>query len=76
MNETYIIAAILLVVTGMAIGVLVMVSLGIKRDDRPDRFPADTRDLIASAARRATGVGVRRPVMADEASRRQDILPV
>jgi hypothetical protein len=61
MHETYIIAAITLVVTGMLIGALVMVCLGIKRDDRPDRFPADTRDLIASAARRVNGVGVRRP---------------
>jgi hypothetical protein len=76
MNETYIFAAIALIVTGMAIGVLVMVSLGIKRDDRPDHFPADTRDLIASAARRVNGVGIRRPEVADEARRRPDILPV
>jgi len=75
-NETYLIAAITLVVTGMVIGALVMVCLGIKRDDRPGGFPAHTHDRIANAARRASGVGVRRPEMAEEASRRQDILPV
>jgi hypothetical protein len=76
MNETYIFAAIALVVTGIAIGVLVMVCLGIKRDDRPGGFPAHTDDRIANAARRANRVGIRRPEMANEASRRQDILPV
>ncbi len=76
MNETYIVAAITLVVAGMAIGALVMVCLGIKRDDRPGGFPAHTHDRIANAARRANGVGVRRPEMANEVSRRQDIVPV
>jgi hypothetical protein len=76
MNETYIFAVIALVVIGIAIGVLAMVCLGIKRDDRPGGFPAHTHDRIANAARRASGVGVRRPEMAEEASRRQDILPV
>jgi hypothetical protein len=34
-------AAIALVAAGVAIGILAMVRLGIKRDDRPGGFPAD-----------------------------------
>lgn len=73
MIEMCVFAAVALAM-GVAIGVLVMIRLGISRDDRPGRFPAQTDDRIARAARRVTGVGARRP--ADEASRRQDILPV
>ena len=40
MPGMYVSAAIALVVAGAAIGVLVMVCLGIKRDDRPGGFPA------------------------------------
>jgi len=74
--EMYVFAAIALVVAGVAIGVLVMVCLGVNRDDRPGGFPAHTDDRIARAARRVTGAGGRRPELADEASRRKDILPV
>jgi len=59
--------AISLVMAGGTIGGLGVISLGIKRDDRRGRFPADTNDLIARAARRASGVGVRSP---DPGSRR------
>jgi hypothetical protein len=72
----YVYAAIVLVAAGAAIGILVMVCLGIKRDDRPGGFPADTDDRIARAARKMTNAVARRPELADEASRRQDILPV
>ena len=50
-------AAIALVVAGVAIGILVMVCLGIKRDDRPGGFPADANDRIARATRKMTGAG-------------------
>jgi hypothetical protein len=69
-------AAIALVVAGVAIGILVMVRLGIKRDDRPGGFPADANDRIARATRKMTGAGARSPEPAVEASRRQAILPV
>ncbi len=72
----YVSAAIALVVAGTAIGILVMVCLGIKRDDRPGGFPAATNDRTARAARRVIGVGARSAELADNASRRQDILPV
>ncbi len=71
----YVSAAIALVVAGAAIGILVMVCLGIKRDDRPGGFPADADDRIARASRKMTGAGARCPELA-EASRREDILPV
>ena len=59
MVEMYVFAALALVIAGVTIGILVMVRLGIKRDDRPGGFPADTNDLTARAARRLIGVGAR-----------------
>ncbi len=76
MIETYVFAALALVIAGVTIGVLVMVCLGIKRDDRPGGFPADTSDRTARAARRLTGTGARSAELAGKASRLQDILPV
>jgi hypothetical protein len=72
----YAVLALVLVVAGMTIGILVMIGLGIKRDDRPGGFPADTDDRAARAARRVIGVGARSAELTDKASRRQDILPV
>lgn len=78
MAETYFYAvlALVLVVAGVTIGILVMIGLGIKRDDRPGGFPAETDDRTARAARRMIGVGARSAELADKASRRQDMLPV
>jgi hypothetical protein len=74
MSGMYVSAAIALVVAGAAIGILVMVCLGIKRDDRPGRFPADASGPLTRASRKITGTGIRGPELA--ASRRKDILPV
>ena len=76
MPGMYVSAAIALVVAGVAIGILVMVCLGIKRDDRPGGFPAAAKGRTARAARKMTGAGTRRPESAAAASRRQDTLPV
>ena len=76
MTETYVFAAVALVLAGVAIGILTMICLGIKRDDRPGGFPAYTNDLTARAARRVIGVGTRGAEFTDKASRRRDILPV
>jgi hypothetical protein len=76
MIGTYVSVAIALVVAGAAIGMVVMVCLGIKRDDRPGGFTADTNDRIACAARKMTGAGASSPELAAKASRRQDTLPV
>jgi hypothetical protein len=75
MIGTYVSAAIALVLAGAAIGIVVMVCLGIKRDDRPGGFPADANDRIARAARKMTGAGARSPELAAKASRRQGTLP-
>jgi hypothetical protein len=75
MPGMYVSAAIALVVAGVAIGILVMVCLGIKRDDRPGGFPAAAKGRTARAARKMTGAGAS-PEPAAEASRQQDILPV
>jgi hypothetical protein len=75
-TEMYVFAALALVVAGVTMGILVMICLGIKRDDRPGGFPAATSDRTARAARRVIGVGARGAELADNASRRQDILPV
>ncbi len=73
MLETYVFAAIALTAVGAVIGVLLMMSIGIKRDDHPGGFPAHTADRTVCAARRMTGAAARRPELADEA--RQDVLP-
>ena len=76
MTEMYVFAALALVVAGVTMGILVMICLGIKRDDRPGGFPAHSNDRTARAARRVIGVGARSAQLADKASRRQDFLPV
>jgi hypothetical protein len=75
-GTTYIFIALALVMAGVTIGILVMIRLGINRDDRPGGFPLGTDDGAARAARRVIGVGARGAELAGKASRRQDILPV
>ena len=65
MTGTYIFAAIALVTGGAVIGVLAVVALGIRRDDRRGAFPA-----------RADGRVARGAELPAHASRRQDVLPV
>jgi hypothetical protein len=72
----YVFAATALLGAGVTIGILVMVCLGIKRDDRPGGFPAGAPDRIARATRKMTGAGARSTEPTANASRRQDILPV
>jgi len=76
MTAMYVSAAIALVAAGAAIGIVAMVCLGIKREDHPGGFPADTDNRIARAARKMTGAGARRPEQAAAANRQQDILSV
>jgi hypothetical protein len=73
---TYIFAAIALVTAGAVIGVLAMVALGIRRDDRRGGFPARPRGRVARGARRLTGAGTRGAELAAQTSRPHDILPV
>jgi hypothetical protein len=71
----FVFAALALVVASVTMGILVMICLGIKRDDRPGGFPADINDRTAGAAT-GVSVGARGAELADKASRRQDLLPV
>jgi len=73
---TYIFAAIALVAAGAVIGILAVVALGIRRDDRRGGFPARTHSAMARGARRVTGVSSRSPEPAADASRRRHVLPV
>ncbi len=54
MFEPYVFVAIALVVTGVVLGVLVVVVLGIRRDDRRGGFPADTNGRVTRGVRRVT----------------------
>ena len=74
--ETYVLAALALVAAGVAIGIIVTISLGIKRNDRPGGFLADTEEWTARAACRVTGIGTRSTALRDEAGRHQDVLLV
>ena len=75
MIAMYVSVAVALVSAGAAIGIVAMVCLGIRRDDRPGGFPAPAKDRTARAVRKMTGAGAR-PEPAAEASRQRDILPV
>lgn len=59
MIEAYVFAAIALVAAGMVLVTPAVVSLGMRRDDHRDGFPAGTNDRIARSARRITGAGSR-----------------
>lgn len=76
MTETDLFAAFALLLAGVAIGILVMICLGIRRADQPGGFPAHTNDPAARAARWVIGVTTRDVELTDEASHRRDVLPV
>jgi hypothetical protein len=77
MFGTYAFAVIALVATGVTIGVIAVVSLGIHREERNLTLTRSTQDRVARGARRLTGLYSRVPELAGDASRhRQDILPV
>jgi hypothetical protein len=59
----YVVAAIALLVTGVVIGVIAVISLGIRREERALSLTGDTRDPLARGARRLTGLYVRTPDM-------------
>lgn len=76
MTETDLFVALALLLAGVAVGILVMIWLGIKRDDEPGGFPAHTDDSTARAARQVIGVGTRHVELTDETSRRRNMLLV
>lgn len=68
----YVVAAIALLVTGIAIGVIAVVSLGVRREERAFTLTGDTRDPLARGARRLTGLYTRAPDMPRRTSRYRD----
>jgi hypothetical protein len=77
MFGTYGFAAIALVATGVVIGIIAVVSLGIHREERSFTLTCSTQDRVARGARRLTGLYSRVPELAGEASRhRQHTLSV
>lgn len=70
--EIYVFTALALVASGVVIGFLAVVSLGIHRDDRRGGFPADTNGRVARGVRRATGTYTRGPELSPNASRNQE----
>jgi hypothetical protein len=71
MIAMYVSGGVALVAAGAAIGIVAMVCLGIKRDDRPGGFPATPMTGVARAARKMTGAGARRPERGAAAGRDQ-----
>ena len=62
MTEIYVFTAITLVATGVVTGIIAVVSLGIRREDRRgSRLPVDANDRITRGTRQLTGLYIRRP---------------
>jgi hypothetical protein len=68
----YLLAALALVITGVVIGVIAVVSLGIRHEERALTLTSDTRDPLARGARRLTGLYVSTPDTTRRASRYRD----
>ena len=60
------IVAVTLLVAALA-GSLVLVRLGINREEREDRFSGEAHTRISAATRAVTGLHVRTPERADDA---------
>jgi flagellar basal body-associated protein FliL len=61
------IVAVTLLVAALA-GALVLVRLGISREERADRFSGEAQTRISAATRAVTGLHVRTPERADDAT--------
>ncbi len=71
----YAVAVTALLVTGIVIGVIAVVSLGVRHEERALTFTGDTRDPLARGARRLTGLytrDTRAPDVTGWASRSRD----
>ncbi len=76
MIELYVLAALVLLAAGAVGGSLVVVCLGIRREEAAGSLTIHTSDRLARGARVATGVYARVPGVIHEASlHRQEFLP-
>ncbi|MGD0377276.1 MAG: hypothetical protein ABSB01_22155 [Streptosporangiaceae bacterium] len=65
MIEIFVLTTVLMI-TGTGIGVLAVVSLGIRREERAFSLTGDSPDRVARGARRINGLYSRGPVPARE----------
>lgn len=71
------ICAVALVIAGAVLGVVAVVSLGIRREERDLSLTSDITGRGARGARRLNGVSTRIPGIIQEVSlHRQDLLPL
>jgi hypothetical protein len=72
----YALAAVSLLAAGAVLGFLVVVSLGIRREEAALSMTTPTSDRVANGARAANGVYARIPGIIQEISHRQELLPL
>lgn len=76
MIEMYAIIAFALIAGGAALGIVAVVTLGIRREEKYKSFTADTPGRAAGAARAANGFYTRiTPGVGHQASHRREELP-
>lgn len=75
MTGALVIAAVPLFLGGAVIGIVIVVSLGIRREERDLSLTRDRSDLVSHSARRLTGLSSRGPGVIQEVSlHRQKLL--
>jgi hypothetical protein len=76
MIETYAVVAGTLLLAGVIIGFLLVIAVGIHREEADLTFTAPTQDRLAGGVRAITGLTSRTPVMLREVSlQQQRLLP-
>jgi hypothetical protein len=76
MIEIYAIVGGVLVLAGAIAGILTVIAVGIRREEKDYSFTVDSPSRIASGARSATGLYARKPGVAQQAiqvQHRQDL---
>jgi hypothetical protein len=63
-----VVGAVILVIAGAAIGIVAVISLGIRREDRNLSLTSDTAGRVARGTRRLNGVYTRGPGILEEVS--------
>jgi len=77
MIEAYALAAVILLVVGAVIGLLVVVSLGIHREETALTVTRPTKDRLAGGVRAINGMTARTPGVVHEVSlNRQGLIPL
>jgi hypothetical protein len=67
MIEAYALAALVLVIAGAVLGILVIMAVGIHREERDRTMTVPTSDLVARRTRKVNGLYARIPGVVQEA---------